>query len=193
MSGPFGSSQWMYKTGGFYPHELDQSLKFNDDDNHYLQKTISTTQTNTKKITISVWVKRGNLGKTRDTIIFARNGGAGRLGFDSDKIFGNAFDTCYNGFLSVGVFRDVSAWYHIVYQGNSDTSTLADINKVYVSVEHMKEQIISHLEEIKSRYSVNISYIIEDQPMGTGGSIYRVFDENEDCENLIIVMADVVF
>lgn len=67
-----------------------------------------------------------------------------------------------------------------------------DINKVYVSVEHMKEQIISHLEEIKPRYSVNISYIIEDQPMGTGGSIYRVFDENEDCENLIIVMADVV-
>ena len=27
----------------------------------------------------------------------------------------------------------MSAWYHIVYQGNSDTSTLANINKVYVN------------------------------------------------------------
>ena len=42
------------------------------------------------------------------------------------------FDTGYNGFTSVGKFRILS-WYHIVYQGNSDTSTLADINKVYVN------------------------------------------------------------
>jgi hypothetical protein len=33
MSGPFGSSQWMYQSAaGFYPYQIEQSLRFNDDD-----------------------------------------------------------------------------------------------------------------------------------------------------------------
>ena len=67
-----------------------------------------------------------------------------------------------------------------------------NINEIFVSVEHMKEQVIDHLEELKKMYSIDINYIIEQQPMGTGGSIHKVFAENQDCENLIIVMADVV-
>ena len=39
------------------------------------------------------------------------------------------------------------------------------ITDLYVSVEHMKEQIIEHLEELKQKYRVNITYIIEDEPM----------------------------
>tara|TARA_B100000963_G_scaffold164024_1_gene142484 strand:+ start:1093 stop:1788 length:696 start_codon:yes stop_codon:yes gene_type:complete len=66
------------------------------------------------------------------------------------------------------------------------------ITDLYVSVEHMKEQIIEHLEELKQKYRINITYIIEDEPMGTGGSIYKVLEDYQDCENLIIVMADVV-
>ncbi len=66
------------------------------------------------------------------------------------------------------------------------------ITDLYVSVEHMKEQIIEHLEDLKQKYRINITYIIEDEPMGTGGSIYKVLEDHQDCENLIIVMADVV-
>ncbi len=66
------------------------------------------------------------------------------------------------------------------------------ITNLYVSVEHMKEQIIEHLEELNKKYNLNITYIVENQPMGTGGSIYKVLEDNQDCENLIIVMADVV-
>jgi len=134
MSGPIGASPWMYGiTPPFYDYKIDQSLRFNDADAAYLSRTYSTAQTNTKKITVSVWVKRGILGKTRDTIIFSRNGGAGRIGFDSDTLFANAFDTGYNGFTSSAVFRDTSAWYHIVYQGDSTLATAADRNICYVN------------------------------------------------------------
>jgi hypothetical protein len=36
---PFGSSQWMYSSGGFYPTEIDQSLRF--DGTAYLSRTPS--------------------------------------------------------------------------------------------------------------------------------------------------------
>jgi hypothetical protein len=134
MSGPVGASPWMYGiVPPFYDYKIDQSLRFNDADAAYLSRTYSTTQTNTKKITVSVWVKRGILGKTRDTIIFSRNGGAGRIGFDSDTLFANAFDTGYNGFTSSAVFRDTSAWYHIVYQGDSTLATAANRSICYVN------------------------------------------------------------
>ena len=119
--------------GSFYSHLLDQSLKFNDNDSPSLTKTYSTAQTNTKKLTISVWVKRGNLG-IRSTILYAVSGGAGKLSFQTtDKIYFNAFDTGYNGFESNALFRDTSAWYHIVAQADSADQTGANVNRVYVN------------------------------------------------------------
>ncbi len=49
MSGPFGSSQWMYSSAsGFYPHNIDQSLRFNSADTAYLTKTFPSTAGNQK-------------------------------------------------------------------------------------------------------------------------------------------------
>jgi len=125
-SGEVGSS-------GFYKHLLDQSLKFNDDDSPSLSKTYSTAQTNTKKLTISVWVKRGNIG-IRSTILYAVSGSAGKLSFQTtDKIYFNAFNTGYNGFESNALFKDTSSWYHIVAQADSDGQTGANVNRVYVN------------------------------------------------------------
>jgi len=135
MSGPLGSSQWMYATdAGFYPYNIDQSLRFNDNDSPALSKAYSTAQTNTKKLTISVWVKRANLG-IRTTILYANSSGtAGKLSFQTtDKLYFNAFNTGYNGFESNAVFRDTSAWYHILAQADSETQTGANINRVYVN------------------------------------------------------------
>ena len=73
MSGPFGSSQWMYASGGFYDHQINQSLRFDDGDAPTLSRAFDAAQTNTKKLTISVWVKRGNLG-LRSTILYAISG-----------------------------------------------------------------------------------------------------------------------
>jgi len=61
MSGPFGSSQWMYASGGFYPYEIDQSVRFNAADSAYLEKTFSTTG-DEQIFTISFWFKRCRTG-----------------------------------------------------------------------------------------------------------------------------------
>ena len=52
-----GSPQWMYKSGEAY--EIEQSLKFNDDDTAYLSKTFATAG-NQKTFTWSGWVKLNN-------------------------------------------------------------------------------------------------------------------------------------
>jgi len=119
--------------GVVYSHQLNQSLRFEDGDSPALSKAYSTAQTNTKKLTISVWVKRGNLG-IRSTILFAKSTSAGKLSFQTtDKLYFNAYNTGYNGFESNAVFRDTSAWYHIVAQADSETQTGANINRVYVN------------------------------------------------------------
>ena len=42
-------------------YTIDQSIRFNDDDNAYLAKTFSSAG-NRRTFTISTWIKRGNLG-----------------------------------------------------------------------------------------------------------------------------------
>src|SRR5210317_940271 len=62
MSGPFGSSQWMYNPGGgFYDYDIENSLRFNGNDSSYLNRTPSSAA-NRQAFTISCWVKRSKLG-----------------------------------------------------------------------------------------------------------------------------------
>jgi len=59
MSGPFGSSQWMYSSGGnFYNGIATQSLKFDSNGSAYLSLNPAPTGDSRKKFTFSCWVKR---------------------------------------------------------------------------------------------------------------------------------------
>jgi hypothetical protein len=119
MSGPFGSSQWMYSSGAaFYPTEIDQSLRFNDDDSAYLSRTPASAG-NRKTWTWSGWVKRGNIGGNHR--LFA-------AGADTD----DTTDITYRRQTNM-VFRDVSAWYHIFVVFDTTQSTADDRLKLYVN------------------------------------------------------------
>ncbi len=72
MSGPVGSSQWMYASGsGFFSYSIDQSLRFNDDDSAKLYFD-PTSDGNKQVWTFSAWVKRGNLGLNYATIFLVQ-------------------------------------------------------------------------------------------------------------------------
>ena len=58
MSGPFGSSQWMYNSGSGY--EIEQSLRFNTGDSPSLSRTPASAS-NRRTYTLSAWVKRTGL------------------------------------------------------------------------------------------------------------------------------------
>ena len=116
-------------TRGFYPKVINGSLRFNDDDIAYLSWT-PTSAGNRKTWTWSGWVKRGNLGAftrfftAKETTSNSESVG---LRFDSsdrlDFIFIQDGSSSITGrLITTQVFRDVSAWYHIVFVQDTTAS-----------------------------------------------------------------------
>jgi len=128
---------------GFYKHLLDQSLKFNDDDSQYLTRTPASAG-NRRTFTFSCWVKRGNLGI--DTGIFQQRNDANTsqqflLQFRSGNNL-RLLDQPGSGGNSMlldtnALFRDASAWYHIVAAVDTTDGTAADRAKLYVNGERI--------------------------------------------------------
>ena len=134
---PFGSSQWMYSSGAaFYPTEIEQSLRFNDDDSAYLSWTPASAG-NRKTWTWSGWVKRGLIGGNNR--LFAAGANTDNT---TDISFGNgdllqirnriSSTNTYRRQTNM-VFRDASAWYHIVVAFDTTQSTADDRLKLYVN------------------------------------------------------------
>jgi hypothetical protein len=122
---------------GIAAYEIDNSLRFNDDDSPNLSRTFSSgDQTDW---TFSAWVKRGNLGNNQ--VIFGRQNVAdgsniGKILFDSNnKIKLNNKVNASTGFEAStdAVFRDVSAWYHIFISFDGNQSTHNDRAELYVN------------------------------------------------------------
>ena len=130
----FDASQWMSPTG----YEIDQSLRFNDSDSAYLSRT-PTSASNRRTWTWSSWVKRGNLVQSGQPVMF----GAGTSGNAFSMFYFNKntsslqfydYDgTTDYGWETVPLFRDPSAWYHIMCVYDSTDSTAADRLKIYVN------------------------------------------------------------
>ena len=130
MSGPFGSSQWMYKSGDY---EIDNSLRFEDGSSAYLSRTPEAG--NRKTWTFSTWIKRGNLGIDIDLLhAYADSGERSQLVFAADDTIKFDFDDyTANRITTTQVFRDVSAWYHIVLAVDTTQGTAANRVKIYVN------------------------------------------------------------
>ena len=131
-----GSPQWMYKSGEAY--QIDQSLKFEGNDSAYLKKTF-TSAGNRRTWTWSAWVKRSNSSATHMLFFTAV---AGDL--TEDDHFGIRLDsgtssniilTWGNGNTAVtnAIFRDPSAWMHIVVAIDTTQGTSTNRVKVYVN------------------------------------------------------------
>jgi hypothetical protein len=114
-------------------YDIDNSCKFEDDNDERMSKTISST--NQKTHTISLWLKRTELG-------YRRTWGTGVSGnneyffyFDgNDKFDFYSYSSGYQlRFSSNRVFRDTSAWYHLVFAIDTTQSTEADRVFIYIN------------------------------------------------------------
>ena len=120
-------------SGGY---EVANSLRFNDGSSDYLNKTFSAE--NRKTWTYSVWIKRAKLSSAVNLFRWNTND-ADRVTFQinsSDKLLiqfisGGSFQ--YNSGATTRVFRDTSAWYHLVLAVDTTDSTQADRVKLYVN------------------------------------------------------------
>ena len=137
MSGPFGSSQWMYSSGGFYDFPIEQSLRFNDDDTAYLGKSFATTGTDRKKITFSFWYKKTTIGTINQLYNnFNGTNEYGQITIQSDdklEVFSRTAGGTSYGRTTSAQLRDPSAWYHIVVSIDTTQATADDRIKIYIN------------------------------------------------------------
>ena len=117
-------------------YEIDNSLRFNDGDNPKLAFTPSSAVVAERKtFTISCWVKRGIISTTQYLWEMGGNDNANDRFFArfdvSNKLKISDSGTIYRE--TNRLFRDPSAWYHIVVAVDTTDSTAGNRVKVYVN------------------------------------------------------------
>ncbi len=113
--------------------EVQQSLKFNDDESQYLSWAPAAAG-NLTTWTWSGWVKRANLGGTQAIFSTATTNDVIYLNVNNQLVFyttGGYYSTPPN------VFRDTSAWYHFVFVWDTNNATQADRIRVYLNGERL--------------------------------------------------------
>jgi len=98
---------------------------------------VPTVAGNRQTFTISTWVKRSGLS-TLQNILTARSGNEAtvfRLTTSDTLLYytQNSTPTPTANYLTLAVFRDVSAWYHMMVSVDTNQSTAADRVKIYVN------------------------------------------------------------
>lgn len=122
-------------------YEIQRSLRFSDDDSASLTKTFSSAG-DRKRFTISLWVKRGKLGKSYQPFICNTNSsGTEGLYFDFSSDYLHFGEYATNGWRwqlqSEAQYRDVSAWYHILASVDTSQTSQGDRVKLYVNGEQI--------------------------------------------------------
>ena len=128
----------MYSSGGFYPYEIDNSARL--DTNSYYTRTPSSASNRTTW-TWSGWVKMPP-ASSQYTLFFAEPAVTDYAGIiitaGSQLQLINRPTTGVNASLiSTQVFRDPSAWYHLVGVWDTTNSTQADRVRLYVNGERV--------------------------------------------------------
>ena len=112
--------------------EIERSFRFNDNDSAYLQRQPSSnTSGSSQKITISFWIKLGNIPSGTNGGTFFGTSGDNHRGqfFNQEFYFGNA-----NYWINTtAVVRDSSSWYHVVYVVDTTQGTTSNRQKIYVN------------------------------------------------------------
>jgi len=130
-----GSPQWMYASGED-AFTIDQSLRFNDDDSAYLSTTLGTA-THNDRLTFSCWVKRSAISENHKILTrYTDSDNRFYIGIASnDKIYiyqrnGGSLGFSYQ---TTQLFRDPSAWMHIVLAIDTGQGTPSDRVRLYVN------------------------------------------------------------
>ena len=110
----------------------------------YLSQTISSSTG--KKFTLSMWVKRANVGSNH--MLFHLSSDSGNTDYldfaikNNDKLdvqLRNGSSTTYYRKRTNRLFRDTNAWYHLVWRFDSTNSTADDRWIMYVNGERVTD------------------------------------------------------
>jgi len=118
--------------GGGAGYQISRSLRFNSADSAYLSRTPASAG-NRKTWTWAGWVKRSELGRAQALFGIANGGGSSQpFGFDSsDRLWFVQGGSEWR--VSASVYRDTSAWYHLLIALDTTQSAGNDRIKIYVN------------------------------------------------------------
>ena len=140
----FGS-QWLANAGGA-GYEIDQSIRFSDNDSARLARTVSSSGSLTTW-TLSGWIKRGRYTSSVNNQWFpVYTASAGSTAYDAplnfnDAAAGGSFDVYIAGqeWRTTALARDTSAWYHVVIVWDTTNGTASDRMRLYVNGERQTD------------------------------------------------------
>ena len=129
----FSSNTTQVSSGGY---QISRSLRFNEPDTTYLNRTPASTGSR-RTYAFSAWIKRSKTGTDSDTILASMpSGGQFRIFFqtssptDTLRLF--SFDGTFQfQLVTTQVFRDFSAWGHLVVSVDTTQATAANRVRVY--------------------------------------------------------------
>ena len=118
-------------------YNINNSLRFRSSATAYLSRTFSSTGTNNKIQTFSAWVKRGLLSSSANyRLMGGYNGSASfstEINFVNDNLRVEFGGSVQYELKTTQVFRDPSAWYHIVVAIDTTQATSSNRVKMYVN------------------------------------------------------------
>lgn len=129
----------IYNANGPSGYRIANSLRFRSSASAYLNRTPSVAGSQTT-FTFSAWVKRGSLGGSGAGILysgaFASSNDSTGIQFRGDdtlQIFQNSGSTTVLNKITTQVFRDPSAWYHLVITFDTTNATAEDRVRIYIN------------------------------------------------------------
>jgi len=136
MSVPGASNPLLLSSaaGAAAGYEIERSLRFNSADSAYLNRTPASAG-NRKTWTWAGWAKRAALGSIQFlfTGTLSGSGGSSSIAFNSDDTIYFRYKDSGASFTTTALFRDPSAWYHIVAVADTDNATADDRLAIYVN------------------------------------------------------------
>ena len=119
-------------------YEIENSVRFNDGDSARLTREFDQAPTSLKTFTLSFWVKRSSLGANQAVVSASTdsNNNDKVVGFrstDAIEVNNVASGSDEVQIITNRLFRDVSAWYHIVVAIDTTQSAIGDGVKFYVN------------------------------------------------------------
>ena len=116
-------------------YQISRSLRFNSADSAYLSRT-PTVNGNQKTATLSLWVKKTKSTPVARYSILTDSVGSGSIAwlfFNSSDQLQFYINGAGDGLTSSAVYRDPSAWYHIVCAIDTTQATNTNRIKLYVN------------------------------------------------------------
>ena len=169
------------------PESIDNSCRFDDDSSDYLERTPSSSG-NRKTWTWSGWVKKCKLGSGYQFVFGSTDASTstGSIGtnYNGDNVIYFRDDLISLNLTPNAVFRDTSAWYHIVVALDTTQSTASNRAKMYINGTQITSFSTANYPNQDTEGSINLV---------SGSYVHRIGSYNGSSNFFDGYLAEVVF